>query len=119
MVEAFALTPLRSATVFSLVFAAFSTTLLADPALAALHTYGGSDSISHVEVVEVYFLPKGRVPMPDWRDRLTELRAKAKDLLTIWFSGKCVITRARHYCVRRTVQIPRLTSFRSLIDPFL
>src|SRR5437660_717827 len=44
--------------------------LFAEAARAEIHTCGGSDNISRVDVVEVYFLPKGRITVPDWRDRL-------------------------------------------------
>jgi hypothetical protein len=44
--------------------------LFAEATRAEIHTYGGSDNIIRVEVVEVYFLPKGRIAVPDWHDRL-------------------------------------------------
>jgi len=37
---------------------------------APLHVYGATDTITRVEVGVAYYLPRGRAPLPDWRDRV-------------------------------------------------
>lgn len=37
---------------------------------APLHVFGATDAIARVEVGVAYYLPRGRVPLPDWRERV-------------------------------------------------
>jgi len=37
---------------------------------APLHGFGVADSIGQVEVGVAYYLPRGRIPLPDWRERV-------------------------------------------------
>jgi hypothetical protein len=40
-------------------------------ASAELKTWDGKHSIEKIEVTAVYFVPKDRSPLPDWKDRLS------------------------------------------------
>ena len=53
-----------------------------------LHTYGGTDDVSRVEVLAVYFLPRGRTPVPDWRDRIEYYARRVEAFHRREFSGQ-------------------------------
>lgn len=44
---------------------------------ARLHTVGGGHDISRIQLLGVYYLPPGRLPMPDWRERLAYYLSRA------------------------------------------
>ena len=39
-------------------------------AAGPVHTFRGTNDLSRIDVTVVYFLPRDRPPMPDWRDRI-------------------------------------------------
>jgi hypothetical protein len=52
---------------------------------------GGTDDVSRVEVLAVYFLPRGRTPVPDWRDRIEYYARRVEAFHRREFSGQSVI----------------------------
>ena len=66
------MTRLRSAQALLLLTAAAALGPLPAP---AIHTFNGTDDCSRIEVTAVYFLPQGRTPLPDWRERRRRLEA--------------------------------------------
>lgn len=72
-----------------LVFAAAALALTSLPA-HAIHTFGGTDDCSRIEVTAVYFLPKGRAPLPDWKERLAYFAARMEAFHNREYAGQSV-----------------------------
>ena len=70
------------------LLALWASEIIAHGAIPALHTFGGTDDVSRVEVMEVYFLPKGRAPVPDWHDRLNFFAQRLQAFHQREFSGQ-------------------------------
>lgn len=47
-----------------------ATFLVSAPAIAAPTTYDGKHDLSAINLTVVYFVPKDRTPLPDWKDRV-------------------------------------------------
>ena len=60
--------PSWSLAVLSLVAALF---LFNQPLLAEMKTWDGKHSIENIEVTVVYFTPRDREPLPDWKERVS------------------------------------------------
>ena len=66
--------------------AAFSST--AQPLAAGVHTLGSTDSIDRIGVEVVYYLPKDRSPLPDWKERIDYLMQRAQKFHRREFTGQ-------------------------------
>lgn len=57
-------------------------------ASGSVHTYGGTDDLSRIDVTAVYYLPKGRTPVPDWRERMNYMARRIEQFHRREFSGQ-------------------------------
>jgi hypothetical protein len=58
------------------------------PACGGVHLYGGDEDLSRIEVAAVYFVPKGRTPLPDWRDRVGFMARRIEEFHLREFDGQ-------------------------------
>lgn len=70
--------------------------LLAPAAIAqtppAAHTFDGKHSIARIAVTAVYFVPKGRAPLPDWRARADYYAERLTAFHAREFGGRSTLT---------------------------
>lgn len=62
------------------------------PARAELKTWDGKHSIERIDVILVYFLPKDRVALPDWRERLEFFRRRLEQFHQREFQDQSQLT---------------------------
>lgn len=74
------------AIVFSLV------SLMAQPSSAETKTWDGKHSIDKIEVSVVYFVPRDREPLPDWKDRVSYFCRRIERFHEREFQGQSVMT---------------------------
>lgn len=71
--------------------------LLAATSLSAadLRTWDGRHSIQQIDVRVVYFVPKDRAPLPDWRDRVDYFRRRIEQFHLREFQGQSTLATSR------------------------
>src|SRR5436305_1998607 len=70
---------------------------LAAPVPAAeLKTFDGKYPIGRIQMRMVYFVPRDRTPLPDWRDRLEYFRRRVEDFHAREFQGQSRLEVAIH-----------------------
>lgn len=80
--------PQRALFVLLIAMAAFKST---QAAYAELKTWDGKHSIDRIEVTVVYFLPKGRMPLPDWKDRASYFCRRIERFHEREFQGQSIM----------------------------
>lgn len=70
---------------------AMGTLVSTQAAQAELKTWDGKHSIDQIEVTVVYFLPKGRTPLPDWKDRASYFCRRIERFHEREFHGQSVM----------------------------
>lgn len=80
---------LSAAVVFTVMFAATD-------ASAELKTWDGKHSIDKIEVLVVYFLPRDRVAVPDWKERVSYYCRRIEQFHQREFQGQSVLTTVMH-----------------------
>lgn len=90
--------PLRSATYrmyrlrWLLVLALLLVGGFATPADAELKTWDGKHSINEIEVTVVYFVPRDRTPLPDWKARAAYFCRRLEQFHAREFDGQSKLT---------------------------
>lgn len=77
------------AVVFTVMFAATD-------ASAEVKTWDGKHSIDKIEVTVVYFLPRDRVAVPDWKERVSYYCRRIEQFHQREFQGQSVLTTVMH-----------------------
>jgi hypothetical protein len=62
------------------------------PLLAELKTWDGKHSIDKIDVTVVYFVPKDREPLPDWKDRISYFCRRIERFHEREFQGQSTMT---------------------------
>ena len=84
---------LRSALCAAVVF---TVMLAATDVSAEVKTWDGKHSIDRIEVTVVYFLPRDRVAVPDWKDRVSYYCRRIEQFHQREFQGQSVLTTVMH-----------------------
>ena len=66
--------------------------LLCSVVRAEMHTYGGKDNIDKIHGYAVYFVPKGREPLADWKERLNYYARRIEAFHEREFAGQSKLT---------------------------
>ncbi len=80
---------------------------IAESARAELKTWDGKHAIDRIEVTVVYFLPKGRTALPDWKERASYFCRRIERFHEREFQGQSVmqtVLQAEPFTSARTVE---------------
>lgn len=61
------------------------------PALAELKTWDGKHSIDKIDVTMVYFVPRDRPPLPDWKDRVSYFAKRIEQFHAREYNGQSTL----------------------------
>ena len=78
------------------VLVGIAALLTALPASAELKTWDGKHSIDKIEVTVVYFVPRDRSPLPDWKDRVHYFCRRIEQFHQREFQGQSTLTTVQH-----------------------
>lgn len=62
------------------------------PAVPGVHTYDGKWNLQHIAVTAVYFVPRGRTPLPDWQERVEYFARRLEAFHAREFYGQSKLT---------------------------
>jgi hypothetical protein len=84
------------ASVPTLVLALSSIPVAVSPAAEPLKTFDGKYDVGRIEVTVVYFVPRDRTPLPDWRERVDYFCRRIERFHAREFQGQSKLTTAVH-----------------------
>ena len=78
------------------LFVALATVLVSAVSDAGLKTWDGKHSIDKIEVTVVYFVPRDRTPLPDWKDRVSYFCRRIERFHQREFQGQSTLSTVMH-----------------------
>ncbi len=70
--------------------------LATSPGGAEVRTWDGRHLIDRIDLTLVYFVPQGRTPLPDWRERVDYFRRRIEQFHAREFQGQSVLVASVH-----------------------
>lgn len=86
----------RSSNSFCLAFALLLGLFCSRPALAELKTWDGKHSIDKIDVTMVYFVPRDRAPLADWKDRVSYFARRIEQFHAREYNGQSALRTIVH-----------------------
>lgn len=66
-----------------------------DPAFGGMKTWDGKHDVDRIDVTVVYFVPRDRTPLPDWKERVDYFRRRIELFHRREFEGQSTLTTSR------------------------